>query len=40
MKPCYDLNGNANTRNGNSITWSSYNYATAINGVGESVQFD
>jgi RHS repeat-associated protein len=35
----YDNNGNAITRNGNAITWSSYNYPTAINATGESVDF-
>ncbi|MES1190872.1 MAG: SpvB/TcaC N-terminal domain-containing protein [Steroidobacter sp.] len=33
----YDNNGNAITRNGQSITWNKYNYPTTINGSGESV---
>ncbi|MGH7484159.1 MAG: hypothetical protein ACREMY_00970, partial [bacterium] len=36
----YDANGNMSTRNGNSITWSSYNYPLAINATGESTTFD
>jgi RHS repeat-associated protein len=37
----YDANGNANTRNGQGITWTSYNHPLVINnsGSGESVQF-
>lgn len=30
-KATYDTNGNAITRNGQSITWSKYNYPTLIN---------
>ncbi len=36
----YDNNGNAISRNGNSITWSRYNYPTLINGPGESVSLE
>jgi RHS repeat-associated protein len=35
----YDANGNAMTRNGNTVTWTSYNYPNDINSSGESVQF-
>jgi RHS repeat-associated protein len=35
----YDNNGNAITRNGNTVTWASYNYPTGINSTGESVEF-
>jgi RHS repeat-associated protein len=35
----YDANGNAQTRNGYAINWSSYNYPTGINSAGESVTF-
>ena len=30
-KYSYDANGNANSRQGSSITWSSYNYPTTVN---------
>jgi RHS repeat-associated protein len=36
----YDNNGNATTRNGNAITWTSYNYPSGINAAGDSVGFD
>jgi hypothetical protein len=37
----YDLNGNATSRNGLGITWTSFNHPVLINnsGGGESVQF-
>jgi RHS repeat-associated protein len=35
----YDANGNAQTRNGFSVTWTSYNYPSSINAAGESVAF-
>ena len=35
----YDANGNAQTRNGNSVTWTSYNYPSGINSPGESTVF-
>ncbi|MCX7056278.1 MAG: FG-GAP-like repeat-containing protein [Proteobacteria bacterium] len=35
----YDANGNMSTRAGNSITWSSYNLPTLINGSGVSASF-
>lgn len=35
----YDANGNAATRNGQSITWTSYNYPTVINDIGKSLTF-
>lgn len=36
----YDANGNMTSRNGYSITWTSYNQPSLINGAGESVAFD
>ena len=33
----YDANGNATSRNGYSITWSSYNYPISINGPNKNV---
>jgi RHS repeat-associated protein len=36
----YDANGNAITRNGQPVSWSSYNYPTGISSPGESVQFE
>ena len=40
---CYDANGNALTRQGSSIGWTSYNYPTAVNAgsgrTAESVAF-
>ncbi len=33
----YDANGNATSRNGYAITWSSYNYPTSINGPNKNV---
>jgi len=33
----YDANGNAATRNGYTIAWSSYNYPTSINGLNKNV---
>jgi RHS repeat-associated protein len=35
----YDYNGNAITRNGFSISWTSFNHPSTINSAGESVQF-
>lgn len=35
----YDNNGNAATRGGYPIVWSSYNYPTSIAAAGESIQF-
>jgi RHS repeat-associated protein len=35
----YDNNGNAQTRNGYSITWTSYNYPSGVNAMGESATF-
>jgi RHS repeat-associated protein len=35
----YDANGNAQTRNGQGITWTSYNYPTVINGPGKTLTF-
>ena len=35
----YDANGNAITRNGSAITWSSYNYPTSVSTASESVDF-
>lgn len=35
----YDANGNAQTRNGHTITWTSYNYPTVINGPGKTMTF-
>jgi RHS repeat-associated protein len=35
----YDANGNATVRHGNTITWSSYNYPTVINGANKSLTF-
>lgn len=35
----YDANGNATSRFGQSISWSSYNYPTLINGPGKSLTF-
>jgi YD repeat-containing protein len=35
----YDNNGNAITRNGLGITWTSYNHPSVISSAGESVQF-
>ena len=35
----YDANGNAITRNGYSIGWSSYNYPTSINGNNKNLVF-
>jgi RHS repeat-associated protein len=35
----YDSNGNAMSRNGSGISWTSYNHPAIINGPGESVQF-
>lgn len=35
----YDANGNAITRNGHSITWTSYNYPSVINGPGKTLTF-
>ncbi len=36
----YDLNGNMTTRNGNAISWTSYNYPLTINATGEASTFD
>jgi len=36
----YDANGNMTSRNGNSVTWTSYNFPQTINGTGESATFD
>ncbi len=33
----YDNNGNAITRNGNVVTWTSDNYPTQINSSGETI---
>ena len=35
----YDANGNAATRNGYGIIWSSYNYPTVINGPSKTMSF-
>ena len=35
----YDANGNMITRNGNGISWTSYNYPATINATGESTTF-
>ena len=35
----YDANGNAITRNGSGISWTSYNYPLTINATGESSTF-
>jgi RHS repeat-associated protein len=35
----YDANGNATSRNGYSVAWTSYNYPSGINSSGESVTF-
>jgi RHS repeat-associated protein len=35
----YDVNGNVTSRNGSSITWTSYNHPVTINSGSESVQF-
>ena len=35
----YDANGNAITRNGSAISWSSYNYPTSVTTATESVDF-
>ena len=35
----YDANGNATTRHGNGIGWSSYNYPVQINGAEKSLMF-
>jgi hypothetical protein len=35
----YGANGNAITRNGSAITWSSYNYPTSVSTASESVDF-
>lgn len=35
----YDANGNAQTRNGHSISWTSYNYPSVINGPGKALTF-
>lgn len=35
----YDPNGNVVSRNGHMISWSSFNYPTALAGSGESTQF-
>lgn len=35
----YDANGNAETRNGYGITWTSYNYPSVINGPGKRLTF-
>lgn len=35
----YDANGNMNSYKGNSITWTSYNLPSVINGAGQSSQF-
>jgi RHS repeat-associated protein len=35
----YDANGNVTSRDGSSITWSSYNYPIGIDGSGESLLF-
>jgi RHS repeat-associated protein len=35
----YDNNGNAMTRNGYPITWTSYNYPSSVASAGESAQF-
>ena len=35
----YDANGNAITRNGYNVTWTSYNYLSGISSPGESVTF-
>jgi RHS repeat-associated protein len=35
----YDANGNAITRNGYAVNWSSYNYPIAINGPGKTLSF-
>jgi YD repeat-containing protein len=35
----YDNNGNATSRNGSTIAWTSYNYPTSIASAGESVDF-
>lgn len=35
----YDANGNATTRNGYNVTWTSYNYLTGISSSGESATF-
>jgi RHS repeat-associated protein len=35
----YDNNGNAMTRNGSAVTWTSYNYPSQIAGASESVTF-
>src|SRR5260221_815351 len=39
-KYLYDANGNMTSRNGNSVTWTSYNFPQTINGTGESTTFD
>ncbi len=36
----YDGNGNAATRNGNTVSWTSYNYPSGISSSGESVTFN
>ncbi|MFC4313275.1 toxin TcdB middle/N-terminal domain-containing protein [Steroidobacter flavus] len=36
----YDANGNAQTRNGQNITWTSYNYPSVINGPGKTLTFN
>jgi RHS repeat-associated protein len=35
----YDANGNSATRNGQPVTWTSYNYPSVINDIGKSVSF-
>jgi RHS repeat-associated protein len=35
----YDANGNATSRFGQSVTWSSYNFPTQINGPGKTLSF-
>lgn len=35
----YDANGNAQTRNGYGITWTSYNYPSVINGPNKTLTF-
>jgi RHS repeat-associated protein len=36
----YDANGNANTRNGSTIGWTSYNYPSSVATAAESAAFD
>jgi hypothetical protein len=36
----FDANGNISTRNGTSITWTTYNNPHSINTTGESTTFD